>query len=114
MMLNDGCARISSWIYGHTELGADAKKLGWTVQPNANARYIIEVRQRNKEVAKDVNRCIKAGDVKGAIKLMQEVAGSNARIRELSYNHEKIIFDSNGVEIYFWFNNTGRFEKVEH
>lgn len=113
-MKNNGTTRAVNWKNGHMELGGGAKRRGWTVRSNVNEKLIPEIKRWNKESAKIINQCIKTGDVKGAIKEMQNAAGRNREIREVSQHHDKIIYDANGTVIYWWEEGSDRFEEVEH
>lgn len=89
----------------HIELKPKYKALGYTTRADVNVDLIRALKRLNKESAIIINWAIKSGDVKTAIKEMQDAKNRNREISEMSSRHDKIVFDSDGNSILLYERN---------
>ncbi len=81
---------------------------GYTSRANINPDCIKALKRWNKEDGKKVAEAIREGDVKKAIYHMHNAKNRNRDIRELSCEHDKLIYGRTGEAVFVYDNKDGK------
>jgi len=92
----------------HMEL----KNKTFIMRANINSDCIRALKRWNKESGKKIAEAINAGNVKAAIDEYSNAKARNRQVRELSAEHDKIIYDEKGESIAIWDNSTNKCFKL--
>lgn len=84
------------------ELKEANRNKGYTMRANINSDLIQSLKKWGKDSARIINIALKNEDGKAIIKEMQNASWRNRRIRELSENHDKLVYDASGIAIAWW------------
>lgn len=75
---------------------------GYTMRSNVNPDLILALKRWNQDDAAAIRDAIKRHDCKTVIYHMENAKRRNSKIRELSENHDKLIYDASGEPVFFW------------
>ena len=78
------------------EFSAKTWRKGYTMRANINHKLIPALKRANQDDAAAIRDAIKRQDCKAVIYHMENAKLRNRKIRELSENHNKLVFDASG------------------
>ena len=84
------------------ELKEQYKAMGYTMRSNINQDLVPTIKRWNKKSAQIISAAIKRGDCKAVLAEMKNTKGRNAEIRKIAEHHDKIVYDRNGVAVFWW------------